>query len=55
MKDPKGDGGYSISLFLSPGKYEYKFVINGEWHVDPECPNWEVNDLGTLNSIITIG
>ena len=55
MKDPGGNGEYSISLFLPPGKYEYKFVINGEWHVDPECPDWVVNEHGTLNSVIHVG
>ena len=55
MNDGSGNGEYFATLFLPPGKYEYKFIVNGEWHVDPECPNWEVNDLGTLNSIITIG
>jgi len=55
MIDVSGNGDYSTTLFLPSGKHEYKFVVNGEWHVDPECPNWEVNGLGTLNSIITIG
>ena len=44
MKDLKGNGGYSISLFLLPGKREYKFVVNGEWHVDPERSVWIVNE-----------
>ena len=54
LKDANGDGVYSLSLFLHPGRHEYKFVINGEWHVDPECPDWVVNDFGTLNSVIHV-
>ena len=54
LKDLEGDGEYSISLLLPPGKHEYKFVINGEWHVDPECEDWVVNEHGTLNNIVYV-
>ena len=54
MVDRDKNGEYGITLFLLPGRHEYKFIINGEWHVDPECPDWVVNDCGTLNSIITV-
>ena len=54
LKDSNGDSVYSLSLLLPPGRYEYKFVINGEWHVDPECPDWVVNEHGTLNSVIHV-
>ena len=54
LKDTTGDGDYSISLLIPPGKHEYKFVLNGEWHVDPECDDWVVNEHGTLNSVIDV-
>ena len=54
MKDPKDTGNFTAQLMLHKGKYEYKFLINDEWHVDPQCPNWIKNDCGTLNSTITI-
>ena len=54
MKDAKGTGDYTTMLYLLKGQYEYKYVINGEWHVDPECPKWVQNDCGTLNSLVTI-
>lgn len=54
MKDVNGTGDYTTMLYLLKGKYEYKYVINGEWHVDPECPKWVQNNCGTLNSLITI-
>jgi 1,4-alpha-glucan branching enzyme len=47
-------GNYSTSLLLSKGKHEYKFVINGAWSLDPECPDWVPNGLGSLNSVITV-
>ncbi|NLB59881.1 MAG: hypothetical protein GX806_02195 [Lentisphaerae bacterium] len=55
MKDIRDTGKYSITLMLAKGEYEYKFVINGSWVVDPECQNWVRNSLGTLNSVIKVG
>ena len=54
MVDRNNVGEYRATLYLPPGKHEYKFIINGEWHVDPECPNWAVNDCGTLNSVLVV-
>ncbi len=54
MKDARGTGKYSITLVLPKGQYEYKYVVNGSWMVDPECQNWVRNSLGTLNSLITV-
>lgn len=51
MKDTRGKGKYTITLMLPKGEYEYKFVINGNWVVDPECQDWARNSFGTLNSI----
>jgi len=54
MKDTRSNGKYTITLVLPKGQYEYKFVVNGSWMVDPECQNWVRNSLGTLNSLITV-
>lgn len=51
MVDKKGDGTYAATLQLAPGDYQYKFVIDGTWCADPECPDWTQNDHGTLNSV----
>jgi 1,4-alpha-glucan branching enzyme len=54
LDDRKGNGHYTTSLMLAPGRYEYKFVINGVWCVDPDCPEWVSNELGSLNSVLHI-
>ncbi|NLL83980.1 MAG: glycoside hydrolase [Lentisphaerae bacterium] len=54
MTDKKGNGTFTACLLLPPGSYEYKFVINGTWCVDPANCEWSQNDLGTLNSLLTI-
>jgi 1,4-alpha-glucan branching enzyme len=51
MQERKGDGVYTATLMLPKGEYEYKFIINGVWCIDPECPAWVQNRLGTLNSV----
>ena len=51
MSDKRGDGVYSATLKLCAGDHPYKFVINGTWCADPECPDWVQNEHGTLNSV----
>jgi len=48
------DGVYSAGMMLNPGRYEYKFVVDDIWCVDPECPDWVPNDQGSLNSVIVV-
>jgi 1,4-alpha-glucan branching enzyme len=51
MEDKKGTGEYTCCLNLPKGKYEYKFVIDGVWCADGECPDWVQNDMGSMNSV----
>ena len=59
--DPTGkqmtyrDGVYAAVAYLAPGRYECKFVVDGVWTVDPECPHAAPNDQGTLNSVVVVG
>lgn len=46
---------YRATMLLPAGTYEYKFVVDGEWQVDPSCDQWTTNEYGTLNSVITLG
>lgn len=54
MSDKKKDGVYSTTVMLAPGEYEYKFVIDGVWCIDPENVDVVPNDHGTMNSVITV-
>ena len=55
MGDPDGSGRYVCRVVLAPGCYEYKFVVEDEWLLDEENPNFASNDFGTLNSVLTVG
>jgi len=45
---------YRCELTLSPGTYEYKLVVDGEWLLDDSNPNFVSNDFGTLNSVAAV-
>lgn len=50
----KENNNYEIVMYLKPGYYEYKFIVNGNWILDETNPNFAANDFGTLNSVINI-
>jgi 1,4-alpha-glucan branching enzyme len=50
-KDSKGN--WSVKVSLKPGKYEYKFVVDGSWQNDPCAPR-TTNSFGTQNNIVEI-
>jgi chromosome partitioning protein len=39
---------------LESGRYQYKYVVDGEWIIDPENPKIEVDRSGNKNSLIEI-
>ena len=41
-------------VFLMPGKYSYKFIVDGKWMEDPANDQWETNEYGTKNSVLWI-
>ncbi len=49
-----GNGAHSTTLLMPPGRHEYKFVVNGEWRVDPQCPESVPNGHGSRNSVIEV-
>lgn len=51
-KDSKGN--WSVKVSLRPGRYEYKFVVDGNWLNDPSCSTTTSNSFGTQNSIIEV-
>jgi 1,4-alpha-glucan branching enzyme len=46
-----GAGLWSIKIKLSPGQYQYRFFVDGEWQNDPNCPSCVENPFGTLNCL----
>lgn len=46
------DGKWVFPMYLTPGKYTYRFKADGVWSTDPENPLKEDNGLGEFNSVI---
>ncbi len=54
-------GEWRATLRLEPGRYEYKFVVDGEWRCAPDCdrpyggcPNCVQNKFGTMNRVLHV-
>ena len=39
---------------LDPGKYQYKFVVDGEWKIDPYNSDVVTGNQGTNNSLVSV-
>jgi hypothetical protein len=49
------DGGWTKFLPLKPGRYEYRFVVNGlEWVDDPAATERCVNTVGGQNCVVHV-
>lgn len=46
--------GWAIDVYLPPGKCLYKFIVDGEWMLDPQNKEWEQNEFGNGNSVLWI-
>lgn len=50
-----GGGKWVKDLSLAPGRYEYRFVVDGVWISDPNATEQAANTFGSLNSVIIVG
>ena len=48
------NGSWKISVSLSPGRYEYRFIVDGHWQNDPDCTAYAANPFGSENCIIIL-
>jgi 1,4-alpha-glucan branching enzyme len=48
------DGTWKKKVKLQPGRYEYRFVVDGDWWTDPENPERHQNAFGSENSVATV-
>lgn len=48
----KTENGWEVKVFLNPGKQLYKFIVDGQWMIDPDNPLHEENEHRTGNSFV---
>jgi hypothetical protein len=53
MKQRQG-GLWETTVALAPGRYQYKFVVDGNWIPDPQARENVWNPHGTLNSVVEV-
>lgn len=49
-----GKGRWTTGLEVTPGRYEYLFVVDGLWMPDPNAREAVQNPFGGVNSILTV-
>lgn len=47
-------GKWVAKLPLMPGRYRYRFVVDGQWVTDPHNQYVEVNQFGELNNVVEV-
>ncbi len=50
----KRQGIFRKRVKLSRGQYQYKFVVDGQWHADPAARAEAPDGFGSSNSVIDI-
>jgi len=55
------NGTWTGTLLLTPGRYEYIFVVDGQWccesgceHEYRGCPRCVPNEIGTMNRVLKV-
>jgi 1,4-alpha-glucan branching enzyme len=48
------DGHWETSLALQPGRYQYKYLADGQWLPDPKARECVPNEHGSLNSVVVV-
>ncbi len=48
------NGHWEKRLTLAPGRYQYKFIVDGEWIHDATATENVANPYGSLNSILEV-
>lgn len=50
----RGNGKWVKKLALSPGRYEYRFVVDGRWVDDPAAKETVLNPFGGFNVVLVV-
>lgn len=45
------DGSWKATIPLEPGVHEYRFLVDGQWRDDDQCPARKPNAFGALNCV----
>jgi 1,4-alpha-glucan branching enzyme len=54
LKDNPDSGHFKATLCVPKGIHEYKFVVDGAWIADPNCPETVPDGHGSINSVLCV-
>jgi 1,4-alpha-glucan branching enzyme len=49
-----GAGQWSLQMMLEPGRYEYRFLVDGKWKMDPAARQQVTDFCGGGNSVLLV-
>lgn len=49
------DEGWEREVYLQDGTYQYKYIVDGKWILDPTNPNKIRNEFDEFNSLLNLG
>lgn len=54
MADTNENGVWTVTVPMRPGRYQYKFVVDGEWITDPDASAYTSDGFGSQNAVLSI-
>ncbi|MEI6970739.1 MAG: glycogen-binding domain-containing protein [bacterium] len=54
LQDESGNGHFRAIVRVPPGRHEYRFIVDGKWHIDPNCAVSVRTGYGSVNSILLV-
>lgn len=47
-------GEWCLQTLLAPGRYEYRFLVDGQWRMDPTARHQVTDFCGGMNSVLAV-
>ena len=54
MRRDPDDGLWKVVVDITPGEYEYRFIVDGVWVRDPNNRDYVRNEFGQENSLLIV-
>ena len=51
---PGPGGTWKVTVWLPAGRYEYRFIVDGQWMTDPNARDYVSNNYGSTNAVLVV-